>query len=454
MNKRLIINKIKFICFNKTETPSSSGKEPRFSRLWTREGSTVTLNRDEAKAFSEIVNELFSDPTIYQNFSIVDINKALEEIISKVLQEPRNKREEKIKEEIDVFLQDLNSKISEWIFIFPVENLKLSVKQLKLNDVKIFNFTKYHANKYLKSLQANLDQNPHYRNNEEFIKSYLNQIKERFIKPLTNIKICAEIKVHGTLKGAEQKALRKLDLTLGIIKLFTPINSYSLKNYFGLYGELIRHSKRESLNYKSDKTEFNAKLEKTGYLYPFDLNREDINSMKKYGLNKILEIERKNNKTDLEKRILNSLIWFSKAYDIPICRKPDSPQSQNSTDTEYYNLGDKYLKLMIALECLLIFGMENKKENLSKRCSYVITDSFEERQRIQNYIKNAYNIRSKIVHEGEYSVTQDEASELMKFVQHSILTLIKFIGRWKIKTNEDLYQWLEKNRLRDRKINN
>ena len=132
MNKRLIINKIKFICFNEAETPSSSGKEPRFSRLWTREGSTVTLNRDEAKAFSEIVNELFSDPTIYQNFSIVDINKALEEIISKVLQEPRNKREEKIKEEIDAFLQDLNSKISEWIFIFPVENLKLSVKNLTI----------------------------------------------------------------------------------------------------------------------------------------------------------------------------------------------------------------------------------------------------------------------------------------------------------------------------------
>jgi hypothetical protein len=363
-------------------------------------------------------------------------------------------REEKIKEEIDAFLQDLHSKISEWIFIFPIENLKLSVKQLKLNDVKFFNFTKYHENNYLKSLQANLKQNPHYRNNEEFIKSYLNQIKEKFFKPFTNIMTRAEIKVHGTLKGAEQKALRKLDLTLGIIKLFTRISSFSLKNYFGLHGELIPHSIRGSLNYKSDKTEFNPKLEKTGYLYPFDLNKEDIKSMKKYGLRKILEMERKDNKTDLEKRILNSLIWFSKAYDVPICRKSGSQQSQNYTDTEYYNLGDKYLKLMIALECLLIFGMENKKDNLSKRCSYIITDSLEERQRIQNYIKNAYNIRSKIVHDGEYLVTQDEASELMIFVQHLILTLIKFTGRWKIKTTEDLYQWLEKNRLRDRRINN
>ncbi len=69
-------------------------------------------------------------------------------------------------------------------------------------------------------------------------------------------------------------------------------------------------------------------------------------------------------------------------------------------------------------------------------------------------LQNAYNIRSKMVHEGDYSVTQGEAIELMNLVQHIILTLIKFIGRWKIKTNEDLYQWLEKNRLRDRKRNN
>lgn len=177
--------------------------------------------------------------------------------------------------------------------------------------------------------------------------------------------------------------------------------------------------------------------------------------MKELGLNIILGIERKDNKADLEKRLLNSILWYSKAFDIPVVREVKDATSRpgsstQSEENEFFSLGDKFLKLIVALECLLIFGRENKRDNISKRSSYILTDSYDERVKKQRYFKKAYDIRSKIVHEGGYIVSQEETLKLMNYVQCIIIRFIRFKNRWKIKTNEDFYQWLEKNRLQDR----
>lgn len=455
MDKNKIIGKLKSICF-KTKKISPQDFQNKYLKIWTRDRISVFLEKDEALIFNEIVKEIFSDPVLYQNFSVADIEKKLQEIISKVLKEQVNKREEKIKNEIDIFLQSLNSKIKEWVFIFPIENLNLPIRQLKLNDIIFYRFTNYRANKYLKIIRNNLDQNPYYQNNRQFIDQFVNQIKAYNVSPLID-KICAEIKTKGTLDGARQRALRKLDFILSFIKLFTPVGDSSAKSYFGLLGEIIPPNRRSILSYKSDKTEFHPRIERTGYLYPYEIDKEKTKTMRQYGLRTLLNIEKKNNRTDLETRILNSILWYSKAFDIPIFRKPEGTKLQSndsfvSEETEYFSLGDKFLKLIVALESLLIFGRENKRDNISRRSSYIITDSHENRVEIQKYLKKTYDIRSRIVHEGGYVVSQAETLKLMLYVQHVIISFICFKNKWKINTNEDFYQWLEKNRLRDRLI--
>ena len=44
--------------------------------------------------------------------------------------------------------------------------------------------------------------------------------------------------------------------------------------------------------------------------------------------------------------------------------------------------------------------------------------------------------------------------QLMEIDQQTIVTLIKYMGKWRIKTVEDLYQWFERNRLHDRIMQN
>lgn len=453
MDKQIIINKLKHICFKETKFSAQNIQE-RYSRIWTKEGIAVFLEKDEGVIFNEIVKEAFSDPIIHQNYSVNDVEKSLQEIISRVLKEPRKRREEKIENEVDLFLQSLSANLNDWIFIFPIENIKLSIRQLKINDVILYRFNRYRAKKYLEMVRYNLDQNKYYKNKENEKKQLVNQIRKYTVYALLNY-TCAEIGVKGTLDGARQKALRKLDFALSSIKLFTYVNNLSLKSYFGPSGEIIPSSIRSILVYKSDKTEFHPRTERTGFLFPYELDKEKIKIMRKYGLNIILGIERKNDKTDLETRLLNSILWYSKAYDIPVVRQAKgarlkSGDSKPSEESEFFSLGDKFLKLIVALECLLIFERENKRDNISKRSSYILSDSLEERVKIQKYLKEAYDIRSKIVHEGGYAVSKTEMLKLMFYVQQVIITFIRFKNKWKIRTNEDFYQWLEKNRLQDR----
>ena len=454
MANQTIINKFKYICFKEKKFSAQNFQE-RYSRIWTKEGITVFLEKDEDVIFNEIVKEFFSDPLIHQNYSVNDVEKSVQEIISRVFKEPRKKREEKIKKEVDSFLQSLSSNINDWVFILPIENLKLSIRQLKTNDVILYRFNRYRAKKYLEMVRYNLDQNKYYKNKDNAKNQLVNQIRKYTVSPLLNCDCVAEIRVKGTLDGARQKALRKLDFALSFIKLFAHVSNLSLKSYFGPSGEIIPSNIRSILCYKSDKTEFYPRAERTGILFPYELDKEKIKIMKKYGFNIILNIERKNDKTDLETILLNSLLWYSKAYDIPVIREAKdarlrSGNSKQSEESEFFSLGNKFLKFIIALECLLIFGRENKRDNISKRSSYILTDSYDERSKIQKYLKEAYDIRSKIVHEGGYAVSKAETLKLMYYVQQVIITFIRFKNKWKIKTNEDFYQWLEKNRLIDR----
>ena len=227
--------------------------------------------------------------------------------------------------------------------------------------------------------------------------------------------------------------------------------------YFGLKGEIVPRSIRSIIRERKDKQSFNPSRETIGYLFPFKLDKTRLNFMRKNGFNKLKTIIVKKKQTDVEKRLINSILWYSKACDIPDIkkveeRKPFSKKDRaDNEEIEFFNLSDRFLKLMISLECLLIFGRENKRVSLATRSSYVLTDNKEQRKRLQDYVKKRYDTRSKIVHEGSFVASKTETNGFMNYVQSVIISLLIKKDVWRLNTDEDLYQWFEKNRLRDRR---
>jgi len=104
----------------------------------------------------------------------------------------------------------------------------------------------------------------------------------------------------------------------------------------------------------------------------------------------------------------------------------------NKSYIEPYTPRDSFLDLMIALENL--FLKETHQElsyKLSMRMAYILGVDKKDRINIFNFIKDAYNLRSKIVH-GEKSDKLDNQKlfELRKLAGKSIIYFLKNKNHW------------------------
>lgn len=160
----------------------------------------------------------------------------------------------------------------------------------------------------------------------------------------------------------------------------------------------------------------------------------------------------KNKKNEIEKRILNSIFWYAKSYDVSLAKYQKNKKDKNKDDQLNiltHEIGEKFLKLIICLESLLLFNnfKEDKKEYLKQRSSFLLLCTKKDEERIQDFIEESYNIRNNIVHQGYVNVTYSQLIDLDFLVKTMIINLIKNYKKWNINTNTSLYKWFETKRL-------
>ncbi len=104
----------------------------------------------------------------------------------------------------------------------------------------------------------------------------------------------------------------------------------------------------------------------------------------------------------------------------------------NKSYTEPYTPRDSFLDLMITLENLFLKGTNQELSyKISMRMAYVLGKDKDDRKNIFGFIKNSYNLRSKIVH-GEESNKLDNQIflELRKFTKESIIYFLENEDNW------------------------
>lgn len=306
MNKATIVENLKKICLSTKPLTPELLKEYKYSEMWMREGITVFLSQGDIEYYYSILKEILREPNIARSFSIDDIEKEVQGIIFRILKLKTMEKETQIQKEVDNIIKNLNAKIDEWTFILPIENLKLMRKYLTIGEVKFFVFSKYQYSKWLREYKYILDNNKHYKDKNNFKKEDIKKFRERLLNPLLN-STCAKIKVKGTNSGAKQVAIKKVDLALSCIKLYSYPNDSFYKRYFGIKGEIIPPNIRPILSQKEGQHHLNPSLESTGYAYSFELDTDRLNFMYKNGFNKLKDVLNKKNKTDLEQRIINTI---------------------------------------------------------------------------------------------------------------------------------------------------
>jgi hypothetical protein len=321
----------------------------------------------------------------------------------------------------------------------PITNFTTS-KEIKIGKVRIFAFTQETSKSiedYLKELFKN---NTDYKDDEAKTKIIKNMF-EPFVAPLVG-KACAEVVLSGREKTSHERALDEITKALSLLKLYCDIDN-TLGQYFGLEGESNPSTVRMTLAYRIDGTGFSPSLERVGTLVPFDLNEKRLNIMNENGFQKLANIFNKEVKDKLDTRILTSVNWYGKAYDVQTSRSKG-----NVVEVEMIKLGDKLVKITTAIESLLVFNEQELITNsVSERTATLLALNKEKFDEIRKFMSGMYSARSAVVHHGEVSFTKTDLDKFQFLVRNTVIVLLKNLDVWQIKTENDFFYWIEKERM-------
>jgi len=445
VKKSRIKDALLFICMNTTP------RQQPPARFWFKNGVSVSLNDEEELKFAEVIREFLKNKFILKNFTVLEIEQKVEDIISKTLQLPIDKRPSFIDLEIDNLFASLVSEIKEYQFVMPIYNLKIH-KSFKIGDVKFKIFSEYQVKKWVRLFRDIIRDNPNYSDKQK--KKIIDSIRENNIEPLKN-NVCAETIVKARKERASEIAKSKIAQAVDIIKLYCLVERGSYGNNIGLKGETLSSTIRSILNRSISDGTLRPTLERVGPIFPLNIDDKLLKMMRDGGLRKINEILLKNKKTWIEQKILRAIYWYSRIFDTPakridkskiLIRREISKEIEEEI-TEYGCLSERLLKAMIALESLLIIGNEPVQNNIAERLAYILGTNYNDRRRIKKFIKDMYKLRSNVVHRGFTYISIAELSQLISLVRYAIINLIIKKDRLGLKTNQDFYEWFEKKKL-------
>lgn len=412
----------------------------------------------------KIVQEIRNKPIVKREYSSTEIQKVVQHIIDQALGfEKENEQYEYIETMVADLNQELKTELGTWNFIVPIENLKLQPRSFKIGVVTFFTFTPYKRKKMKIMMWKLLKDNPHY--DTEWKKSYVKSHDEKELSQIQG-KTCAFVQITGKLEKAHLIAYDKVETAIATLKLYRRTLYDTHRHYFHLTGKVIPQKIRISLRYTDDRRNISTLLETVGFLFPFELNNKRIQFMKKAGFQKINKILKKEKPNELEKKITNSIRLFGSACDVVVTKSrmqrlplgigfPLESDTKPKTTFEKISLNERLVRLFIALESLLILDRnEPLAENMSERCAFLLVKSmqgkkqtYEERRKIRDFIKEMYKHRSSYVHHGKYEIDHVMLRNFTRLVQNSILKVLLIKDRMNLTTPQDLKGWFERKKL-------
>jgi hypothetical protein len=355
------------------------------------------LNGNGRKHFVKLIESVSDVTSIKDYIPRFIIESSCLHLIEHLVKEDRIEDEE-ISREINSLITDLESRVDETNVIIPLENIKLN----DIESIKIGN-----------AMLLNPDKISEIFNNPALIKDKSKGAFPTVHREIQN-KVGACIKVKYCSQEIYNAALIKIEPIINLLRIYacfnpniiylSPINAPKIK--IGISGRTT-NANRIMISFKQGKG-WGARKE--GIIYPeLILDREFLEKSMinkfKY-INNIL-CKEYDSLSNFEKQILIAVRWIGLGIDEDIGT-------------------DKIIKFAIALECLLLDENDNLKTNLlAKRCAYILGNNSKERQEKEKRAKYFYNLRSRIVHDGYYSVKDEDIYEFQNLVIECLLKLLE-----------------------------
>jgi len=353
-------------------------------------------------------------------------------------------------------LHEIKYAYNVWKFVIPLSNIKLHVRRFSIGEVTLVTFTKYQYQKYLREYRKIIFSNPSF--SQKLKNIYLNDTIKHILEPCKG-EVVALITVSGHSKAAAQKAYLKVKEAINSLRLF----SYGLvddRTYFGLLGE-INEGVRPAFATTDSHHIIHSYLERYGPLTPLKIDKNFITKINKLGFVKLHELLKSNQQNDFDKRLIRSIMWFGLAASV-INVKPETETSiyrnlnkkfhEQVVSMEHINACDRFIKCMISLESLFTTSKTQITKTIAERVAFVLGNDFESRTSLNKLIsdseKGLYGIRSKIIHNGFYSISNEDLKNAMWLVKSCLIRILKQRDYWNINSDKDLWLWVKRKKFK------
>lgn len=399
------------------------------------------LSSEEYKKLNNIVDNIYVKGEfkhkIPKNFIF---DKLVKEVIinSYDLNSTRDIIKLNLKNNFDNFDEILTKELKDWTYFIPISGLIVE-KDLNFESMTICTFKSF-KNEIL----------DYYKRNPILSKKYENRYEQRIKEIDTLNQLCfVKLTVNGTKEVSKDKALNRVNELLSIFSLYKTVDI----NGFGIMGEVLPLNSK-IITYFINKDNLNISRRTSVRNIFFNLTK-NLDNMKKYHLEYLINLIHKDDLNYVEKMLLNSIHWYYESVKREFNLKEDVV-NETLDSNEYYEhytyfkLGTKIINLVSSLESLLL--LKNSIPTETKKCRF---------NKIMNYneteydffddLDELYKYRNDIVH-------SNKDYNLLKFNIDKYTTLIRiFIFKFieikvdfdnnsekSLNTKEDLIRFYER----------
>ncbi|MBD1872056.1 hypothetical protein H6F75_01045 [Nodosilinea sp. FACHB-131] len=382
------------------------------------------LNYKESSRYRECLRDLASSSVRDDDLSLKTVEGAFQEALLKALcsndcSTPENLRIDEIVENLK---RKLTAKRIPYRCFIPVCGIKEKGLPFSIGQVEFTVFDDLLVNQFKEIVAKHtIQKNFKWEGLKE-------DIDRSFYK-----KICSLVVVEAKdYEAAQVIAIKKLRRVLDILNFFSALTPFNPNALTYLPGDLEPYLFETIILNEADGASYNTASKKVGPLQELEISRiVESDKNNDIGFNYIISILQKNNLNSFEKALITAIQWAGRA--IVSNRREEA-----------------FLLYAIALESIILVDNPNAELSyrLRTRVTHLIAKKPENRNEVANTVKELYNSRSKLVHDGKYEITDLEIDS-MKSISIRCLKRLSIDPLFQKMTSPDMFSdWLEDQILR------
>lgn len=362
------------------------------------EGS-LTLDHEEANEYRECLNKLYYSKEIYKQHSKKSVELLMQKTILRALDIYHKRPDKPFEDRLSEDIKELKSKLQVpptlWVVHMRIGGLASEGLPYQFGKVEFWAADEHNLEKLKDKHVAIVDSQADPPKIKESLKTkFEDSIKKYFLGfPIASVKVSA---CDG--EAACSAARRELRLTMDVINFYSEMlisrPGLGAKLYF--VGELQPTSEL-LLAYETHQPSHYQLSRRIGHLTLLSLKGIESSGAEKVGFYRIKEILAKDDRSEVEERILASVQWAGRAA-VELQQRPE----------------EAFLHYAIALETIILGSQQNVEltYRLSMRTALLAGGTPEKRAEIKKEVRDLYGIRSKIVHSGHYEVTDADVEKI------------------------------------------